>query len=91
MSEAESRWLVAEIASFQPDVTISAHAAHGIVDFDGPPDGPEQVGSLGKKITRYLRPSSLGNFAGQQRDLPVVTVEFSSATAMPDSVEIERM
>jgi protein MpaA len=90
MSEPESRWLVAEIASFQLDVTIATQAPHGIVDFDGPPDSPEQVGSLGKKFLDTF-PGSLGSFAGLQRDLPVVTVEFSSATAMPDSDEIERM
>ena len=90
MSEPESRWLVSEIGLFQPDVIIATHAPHGIVDFDGPPEGPEQVGSLGKKLLGTF-PGSLGNFAGQQRDLPVVTVEFSSAGSMPSSKEIENM
>jgi protein MpaA len=90
MREPESRWLVAEIGLFQPDVIITTHAPHGIVDFDGPPEGPSQVGSLGQKLLGTF-PGSLGNFAGQQRDLPVVTVEFSSASSMPDREDIESM
>ena len=37
LSEAENHWLVAQIEAFDPDVIISTHAPHGIVDFDGPP------------------------------------------------------
>ena len=90
LSEPENRWLVAEIASFQPDVIISTHAPHGIVDFDGPPQGPTQIGAL---VQRFLGtyPGSLGNYAGLQLGLPVVTIEFKSAGSMPRPEEIERM
>ena len=44
----------------------------------------------GKKLLGTF-PGSLGNFAGQQRDLPFVTVEFSSASSMPEREDIESM
>ena len=90
LSESENQWLVAEIDSFRPDVIISAHAPHGIVDFDGPPKGPSQIGTLAQRFLGTY-PGSLGNYAGLQLGLPVVTIEFKSAGAMPRDAEIERM
>ena len=90
LSESENQWLVAEIESFQPDVIISTHAPHGIVDFDGPPKGPTQIGALAQRFLGTY-PGSLGNYAGLQLGLPVVTIEFKSAGSMPGPGEIERM
>jgi len=90
LSEPENQWLVNEIESFRPDVIISTHAPHGLVDFDGPPNGPSQLGSLEQRFLGTY-PGSLGNFAGVQLGLPVVTIEFKTAGSMPKPLEIETM
>ena len=40
LSEPETRWLVEEIEAFKPNVIVTIHAPHGIVDYDGPKNGP---------------------------------------------------
>ena len=90
LSEAENHWLVAQIEAFDPDVIISTHAPHGIVDFDGPPKGPTRIGALAQRFLGTY-PGSLGNYAGLQLGLPVVTIELKSAGTMPSGGEIERM
>ena len=89
-SEPETKWLVEQINSFDPDVIISMHAPYHLVDYDGPPTAPRQLGSL------YLRklgtfPGSLGNYAGVDLELPIVTVELASAGIMPSEAEIAGM
>lgn len=89
-SEPETRWIVDQIDAFKPDVILSMHAPYHLVDYDGPPSAPNQLGSL------YLRklgvfPGSLGNYAGVDLNLPIVTVELASAGSMPSSREISDM
>lgn len=82
LSEPESRWLAGEIENFRPDVIVSVHAPHGLLDFDGPPEAPDRLGSLFlKPLGTY--PGSLGRYAGTNRDIPVVTIELPSAGSMP--------
>ena len=90
LSEPENQWLVGEINTFRPNVIIATHAPHGIVDFDGPPKGPTQIGALAQRFLGTY-PGSLGNFAGLHLGLPVVTIELESAGSMPSAKEIERM
>ena len=87
LSEPETRWFASEIERFQPDAIVSVHAPHGILDFDGPPKAPERFGHL------YLRllgtyPGSLGNYAGIQKKIPVITIELPHAGIMPTQYEI---
>ena len=89
-SEPETQWLVEQIAEFKPDVIVSMHAPFHLVDYDGPPSAPKKLGGL------YLRqlgvyPGSLGNYAGVDLQLPIVTVELKSAGIMPSDQEINRM
>lgn len=89
MSEPETRWLVAEVERFRPDVIVAVHAPYGILDFDGRMPPPKQLGNL------YLNqlgtfPGSLGNF-GMQRNIPVVTIELPAAAAMPSEREVGRI
>jgi len=90
LSEPETAWLAQEIDRFQPDVVVSVHAPHGVVDYDGPKDGPYKLGRL------YLRligtyPGSLGNYAGVQRNTPVVTIELPFAGIMPTPAEVSNI
>lgn len=90
LSEPESRWLVSEIERFAPHVVVAVHAPFGIVDFDGPSRPPPRLGQLRLNLLGTY-PGSLGNYAGVQRDIPVLTVELPSAGSMPSASEQERI
>lgn len=85
LSEPESRWLHDEIRSFRPDAIVSLHAPYNNVDFDGPPEGPQRLGSLQLKYLGTF-PGSLGRF-GAESNLPIVTIELPSAQIMPSEKE----
>ena len=90
LSEPESRWLVDEINTFAPDVIVAVHAPHGVVDYDGPRSGPRKLGRLYLNLLGTF-PGSLGNYAGVQRRIPVVTVELPYAGTMPKPAEVAEM
>lgn len=89
-SEPESRWLHNEIKNFKPDVIVSVHAPHDVLDFDGPPAGmkpPTRFGPL--RLNRLgVYPGSLGNFGGLKEGIPVVTLELPHALKMPTEQEL---
>jgi hypothetical protein len=90
LSEPESRWLYEEIRSFKPHVIVSVHAPYGVLDFDGPPAGPRKLGHLHLQLIGTY-PGSLGNSAGVQHQIPVITVELPHAGIMPARGQITRM
>jgi murein peptide amidase A len=88
-SEPESSWLYNEIKAFKPDVIISVHAPHSVLDFDGPPSvkPPSRFGRL--QLHRLgVYPGSLGNFGGLKEGIPVVTLELPHALDMPNEAEL---
>ena len=87
LSEPESSWLVEHINEYNPDVIVAVHAPHGIVDYDGPRNGPYKLGRLYLNLLGTY-PGSLGNYAGIQREIPVVTIELPYAGIMPTNAEI---
>jgi murein peptide amidase A len=87
LSESETQLLVEEINQFAPDVIVAVHAPHGIVDYDGPKDGPYKLGRLYLNLLGTY-PGSLGNFAGVQMKIPVVTIELPYAGIMPKPAEV---
>ena len=90
MSEAETQWMAKLIKEFKPDAIIAVHAPYGVVDFDGPPKPPTHLGPLHLRLLGTY-PGSLGNFAGIQLNIPVVTVELPYAGIMPSKKEINRI
>ncbi len=90
LSEPESSWLYEEIRAFKPDAIISVHAPYGLLDYDGPPTAPGNIGYLNLKRLGAF-PGSLGNFAGKEHEIPVITVELPSAGSMPEDEEISNM
>lgn len=90
MSEAETRWIYQLIEQFRPHAIVAVHAPYGIVDFDGPPKPPTHLGPLHLRLLGTY-PGSLGNFAGEQLNIPVVTVELPYAGIMPSDQEIARI
>jgi len=90
MSEIETSWFVDLINDFRPDVIIAVHAPHRLVDYDGPRYGPKKLGGLHlRQLGTY--PGSLGNYAGVDLDIPIVTIELPSAGSMPSKKEISHM
>lgn len=89
-SEPEVQWVVEQIEEFQPDVIVSVHAPYHLLDFDGPTEAPAKIGEL-KLHQLGVYPGSLGNFAGLNRAIPVVTLELPSAGIMPPSEQIDLM
>ena len=87
LSEPESAWLVEHINRYQPDIIVSVHAPHGVVDYDGPQKGPHKLGQLYLNLLGTY-PGSLGNYAGTQKRIPVVTIELPHAGIMPTNAEI---
>lgn len=90
MSEPETMFLVELIRNFCPDAIISLHSPLNLVDYDGPGDPPMGIGSLGlRRLGNF--PGTLGNFAGIELGIPVMTIEFDSSGRMPGSTEISEM
>jgi hypothetical protein len=78
LSEPESRWLLAQIDLFRPDLIVSVHAPYGLLDFDGPPPAPDRLGDLVLDPVGVY-PGSLGNYGGLVKRLPVMTLELKNA------------
>lgn len=90
LSEPETRWLVREIEAFRPDAIVSVHAPYGVLDFDGPREPPDRFGYLHlHQLGTY--PGSLGNFAGINIGLPVITLELPHAGIMPSPQQQQRI
>ena len=89
LSENESRWLADEIQQFNPDVIVSLHSPYGLVDYDGPAyiSPPASLGSL-PFIDLPTFPGSLGRYAGEDLQTPVLTIELASSRYMPSEQEI---
>lgn len=90
LSEPETIWFTQLIQEFSPDVIIAVHAPHRLVDYDGSLAAPEKVGSLQLRLLGTY-PGSLGNYAGVDLNIPVVTIELASAGIMPSEAEISHM
>ena len=87
-SEPETQWLVDEINQFKPDAIISLHAPYGVVDFDSLllNTAPRSLGKLHLNLLGTY-PGSLGNYAGINRNIPVITLELPHAWEMPSEAE----
>lgn len=90
-SEPETQWLVETINTFKPDAIISIHAPYGLLDYDGPDHAiPNKIGALKhRELGTY--PGSLGRYAGEYLNIPVLTLELRSAGSMPSQKEIFNM
>ncbi len=90
LSEPETRWLVNEIEQFRPDVIVSVKAPLSSEDYDLQPGDPYKLGNLYFNLFGTY-PGSLGNYAGVQNQIEVVTVELPYAETMPSASEINSM
>ncbi|MEY4344648.1 MAG: hypothetical protein RL032_480 [Pseudomonadota bacterium] len=90
LSEPESRFLVAQIDGFKPNLIVSVHAPYGVLDFDGPSVPPSKLGRLYLDQVGIF-PGSLGNYAGVHKGVPVVTIELPYAVRTPQDAEMRQM
>lgn len=90
-SEPETQALIKLIDEFRPHLIISFHAPLNCVNWDGPAakyagklselNGYSLCASLG-----YETPGSLGQFAGADRQVPVITLELQQARVTPETM-----
>lgn len=106
MSEPETVFQVKLIEMFKPDKIISVHSPLTMLDYDGPADlssggsvGPRanqlliqmSQGAKGYRIKNYpFFPGSLGNYAGNERNIPTYTLELPSSDNRLHDVYWER-
>lgn len=87
-SEPETQWQVSIIKAFQPDAIISIHAPYGLLDYDGPDFArPDKMGHLELRQLGTF-PGSLGRYAGEYLNIPVLTIELESAGSMPNEQDM---
>lgn len=90
-SEPETQWQVALIKAFQPDAIISIHAPYGLLDYDGPDFArPDKLGNLTLQRLGTF-PGSLGRYAGEYKNIPVLTIELEHAGILPSEDEIKQI
>jgi len=91
-SEPETQWLIDEINAFKPDAIISIHAPYGVVDYDALllNTAPKSLGKLRLNLLGTY-PGSLGNYAGINRDIPVITLELPHSWDMPSVSETTKI
>jgi len=90
-SEIETQWIVNIIQRFQPDAIIALHAPFRLLDYDGPAHAqPNKIGHLEhRSLGTY--PGSLGRYAGEHLNIPVLTIELGSSGKLPKTNEIKIM
>lgn len=90
LSEPETRWLMAEMERWKPDLIVAIHAPYGVLDFDGPAVPPQRLGRLYLDQVGIF-PGSLGNWGGVHKKVPVVTIELTHALRTPQQAEMRQM
>lgn len=89
-SEKETLLVEKWIKEYNPDLIISIHAPYNLIDHDGPVLLPEAKSPL-KVKTLGAFPGSLGQFAGIEKNIPVITVELAQAMKLPDNKMIDML
>lgn len=90
-SEPENQWLVRLIKRYKPDAIISLHAPYGLLDYDGPVHAmPNKIGKLRLRALGTY-PGSLGRYAGETLNIPVLTIELKHSWSMPNKTEVLTM
>ncbi len=95
MSEPETAFQVDLIETFAPDKIVSVHAPLTMLDYDGPeghhdggiigPAANQLLINMSEKARGYriknypFFPGSLGNWAGNERNIPTFTLELPSS------------
>lgn len=81
-SEPETRAIMQLLERYQPTLIVAFHAALGCVNWDGPAEGIAKVTAAASGYSLcsdlgYETPGSLGQFAGRDRNVPIVSIELT--------------
>ena len=82
MPEPETRAIIEAIEKYKPDRIIALHQPLNCIDYDGPAkEFAEYLTRHGNLPLRRIgaKPGSLGSYAGEDLNIPTVTVEFPEA------------
>ncbi len=90
-SEVETQLIQKWIEEYKPDLIISVHAPYGLIDHDGPMHFESKNPTNLPVKTLGAFPGSLGQYAGVEKSIPVVTVELKTAMQVPDQKMIEKL
>jgi hypothetical protein len=89
-SEPETKIVQKLIDEFKPEFIISIHAPYGLIDYDGKVEFPKiKKPMLVKRLGTF--PGSLGQYAGIEKNIPVVTLELKNSMQMPPQKTIEEL
>ncbi len=80
-SEIETKFMIDILNEYKFNAILSIHAPFKIVNYDGPAAGlADKISELtGYKVQAdigYPTPGSFGNYAGVERNIPVITLEL---------------
>jgi len=88
LSEPESRAIKGLIDQYKPSRIVSVHQPLGCVDYDGPAqDLAQALSSVSGLPVRKIgaMPGSLGSYAGETLNIPIITFELPAAPEPLDS------
>lgn len=91
-SEIETNFVMNIIDEFSPDVILTLHAPFKVVNYDGP---AKKISEDISKIIQYPvkgdigypTPGSFGTYAGVERNIPTITLEFDEEVSFETLVK----
>ena len=90
-SEIETKFVIEILEEFSPDIIITLHSPFRLVNYDGPAQKIAQkiADILDYPLTDdigYPTLGSLGTYAGVERNIPIITIEFDEKTDVKDLI-----
>ena len=81
-SEDETKFVIEIISEIKPDFILTLHSPYAVVNYDGPAtDVAEIISKLSDYSVQsdigYPTPGSFGTYCGVERNIPVITLEYS--------------
>ncbi len=80
-SEIETQFVLNILEKYSPDIILTIHAPYKVVNYDGPAKEiankiSDIIGYPTTNDIGYPTPGSFGNYAGVERDIPIITLEL---------------
>lgn len=88
-SELETQFVIDIINTHKPDVILTIHSPYKVVNYDGPAENiankiSEIIGYPTSSDIGYPTPGSLGNYAGVERNIPIITLELDEESSIKE-------
>ena len=80
-SEIETQFVIKIMEKYHPDIILTIHAPYKVVNYDGPAENIAKaiskiIGYPTSNDIGYPTPGSFGNYAGVERNIPIITLEL---------------